>query len=263
MNKFSDENSIQKIQQNIKKSKPLVIQSDDTSANIKSKYGNKYLDDISDSDDDRTSYRKRNSDIINKLPEKNNSQVKKLDSDNLSIRSLSVKKPQSIKKIKESVETLDILKQDKEKLNLENLVDKNKIEEQSESNSNSSYESLEEYEFKEDFENEVKAYVKADNQISELQKQIKELNQTKKNAENNIVKHLERLGETNINITGGKLIVNKYSSKAGFKEDIVKEVLKEEIQDQKTIQSILEKIQELREENAKIQIGLKRTGKKK
>jgi len=252
MNKIFDNQSIQKIQQNIKKSKPLVIRSDDTSANIKSKYGNKYLDDISDSDDERTSYRKRNSDIINKLPEKNNSGIKKLDSDNLSIKSL--KKPDSIKKIKESLFDLE-----KDNKSQEKIEEKTTQEE----NSESGYESLEEYEFKQDFENEVKVYVKTDNQIAELQKQIKELNQIKKNAENNIVKHLERLGETNINITGGKLIVNKYSSKASFKEDIVKEVLQKEIKDQKTIETIFDKIQEVREENSKIQIGLKRTKAKK
>ncbi len=75
--------------------------------------------------------------------------------------------------------------------------------------------------------------------------------------------HLERLGETNVTITGGKLIVNKYGSKGSFKEDIVKEVLAEELKDKKKIDTIFNKIQEIREENKKIQIGLKRTGHKK
>jgi single-stranded DNA-specific DHH superfamily exonuclease len=122
---------------------------------------------------------------------------------------------------------------------------------------------MEEYEFKEEFQNQVKAYVKADDKAKELQKQLKELNQEKKVAEDAIMKHLERLGETNINITGGKLIVNKYGAKGSFKEDIVKEVLKEKIKDPKTVESIFDKIQEIRAENAKIQMGLKRTGGKK
>jgi hypothetical protein len=40
-------------------------------------YGNKYLDDISDSDeDDGMSYKKRNTDVINKLVDKTNSNIK-------------------------------------------------------------------------------------------------------------------------------------------------------------------------------------------
>ena len=78
-------------------------------------------------------------------------------------------------------------------------------------------------------------------------------------TEESILKHLERLGENNINITGGKLRINKYESKEGFKEPMVKEVIADKIKDPKIIEHILEKIEEKRIANAKVQISLKRT----
>jgi hypothetical protein len=253
-----DNSSITNIQKTLKNSKSVIIKSDDSSQYIKDNYGNKYINDISDSDiEDSMSYRKKNSDIINKLSDKNNSNIKpKLDGENMSIKSMSLKKAPLRSTIKEKVKIT------------EDVQDKPKKSEKSETNGSENeddegYESLEEYEFQDDFEKQVKNYVIADDKIKELQKEIKELNQTKKTAEDAVMKHLERLGETNINITGGKLIVNKYGAKGGLKEDIIKEALTEKIKDPKIIESIFDKIQEKREENAKIQMGLKRTGGKK
>jgi hypothetical protein len=216
------------------------------------------------------SYRKKHSDIVNKLAEKNNSNIKpKLDGDNLSIKSLSVKKAPLRSSIKEKI--LEETKETKEKIK-ENIKKEKDTEEynnneennneESEEEGEEDYDSIEEYEFKDDFENQVKTYVKTDDRIKEMQREIKELNQVKKVAEDAIMKHLERLGETNINITGGKLMVNRYGSKGSFKEDIVKEVLSEKIKDPKIVESIFDKIQEKREENAKIQMGIKRTSAK-
>lgn len=258
-----DNSSLKKIQKTLKNSKPVIIKSDDTSQYIKENYGNKYIDDISDSDvDESMSYRKKNTDIINKLSTKNNSNIKpKLDGDNISLKSLSQKKAPLRSTIKDKIKII-------EETPIKNKKDENNSEENEEQLTNEEdeeeYESMEEYEFKEDFEVQVKSYVKTDDRIKELQREIKELNQAKKVAEDSIMKHLERLGETNINITGGKLIVNKYGSKGSLKEDIIKEVLSEKIKDPKIIEGIFDKIQEKREENAKIQMGLKRTcGKKK
>jgi hypothetical protein len=253
-----DNQSIKKIQKDLKKSKAIIIKSDDTSTHIKEKFGNKYLDDISDSDiDESMSYRKRNNNVINKLPDKNNSNIKeKMNGDNLSIKSLSVKKAPLRSTIKDNIKILEEVDKKEEKEENEEIEENDEDEEDCDS--------VEEYEFQDDFENQVKTYVKTDNNIKELQKEIKELNQAKKVAEDSIMKHLERLGETNINITGGKLIVNKYESKGSFKEDIVKEVLTEKIKDPKIVEAIFDKIQEIRIENAKMQLGLKRTsGKKK
>ena len=272
-----DNSSLKKIQKDLKKSNAVIIKSDDTSTHIKQNYGHKYLDDISDSDgDDGMSYKKRNADIINKLVEKNNTNIKpKMDGDSLSIKSVSIKKVPLRSTIKENIKILEELPQNKEnnkkidnnkknnKKDDENN-EKNSSDGENKENNEDEDEDEEEYEFREDFENQVKTYVKTDDKIKELQRDLKEMNQQKKVAEDLIMKHLERLGETNINITGGKLIVNKYGSKGSFKEDIVKEVLMEQIKDTRIVENIFEKIQGIREENAKIQMGLKRTsGKKK
>ena len=254
-----DNSSITNIQKTLKNSKAVIIKSDDSSIFIKEKYGNKYIQDISDSEvDESMSYRKKHSDIVNKLPEKNNSNIKpKLDGDNLSIKSLSVKKAPLRSTIKEKI--VEETKEIKEK---KDNKEENNNEDNNEEGDEEDYDSMEEYEFKDDFENQVKNYVKTDDRIKEMQREIKELNQVKKVAEDAIMKHLERLGETNINITGGKLMVNRYGTKGGFKEDIVKEALTEKIKDPKIVESIFEKIQEKREENAKIQMGIKRTSAK-
>ena len=102
-----EENSIGKIQKTLKKSKGVVIKSDDTSTHIKTNYGNKYLDDISDSDEDcGMSYKKRNSNIIKKLEEKVNKDIKeKISGDNFSIKSLPKAPLRST--IKENIKSLD------------------------------------------------------------------------------------------------------------------------------------------------------------
>jgi hypothetical protein len=115
------------------------------------------------------------------------------------------------------------------------------------------------YEYTEEFKRKVKDYVKNDDRIRELQTELKLLNSAKKNAEAEILKHLERLGETNINITGGKLRINQYESKEGLKEDIIKEALSEKIKDPTIIEFIFEKINEKRVANGKVQKSIKRT----
>ena len=73
------------------------------------------------------------------------------------------------------------------------------------------------YEYTDVFKKKVKEYVKNDDRIRELQSELKILNGAKKIAETEILKHLERLGESNVNITGGKLRINQYESKEGLK----------------------------------------------
>lgn len=268
-----ENSSLKNMQRTLKNSKAVIIKSDDTSQYIKENYGNKYINDISDSDvDESMSYRKKNSDIINKLSNKNNADIKpKLDGDNISFQSLSQKKAPLRSTIKEKIKIiedepkkkLDKKEEKQEEVTNNETSEYNEDNEDEDNEDRDSFESIEEYEFREDFEKQVKIYVKMDDRIKELQREVKELNQLKKVSEDAIMKHLERLGETNINITGGKLIVNKYGSKGSFKEDIVKEVLTEKIKDPKIIEGIFEKIHEKREENAKIQMGIKRTSAKK
>jgi hypothetical protein len=208
-----------KIKNDIKKSNPIIISNDDNNTNIKNNLGKKYTEDISDSEDDLTSYKKRNKNIVSKLESKGDNNIKS-------------KVNKSIKKNEESV------------------VDEDSEDEFSEEV---------QYEYMDDFKEKVKQYVKTDDKIRELQVQIKELNLGKKKAETEILKHFERMGETNINITGGKLKINKYESKDSFKENLVKDVISEKITDPKIIDTIFDKINEKRVENSTVQIKIKRT----
>ena len=219
-----------KIQNDIKNSNPIIINNDDNISNIKKNLSAKYTEDISDSDDDKSSYRKRNNIIINNINAKTKIKIKK---DNIS----AVSNTENTKETKETKET----KKTKETEETEETP----------------------YEFQEDLTNKVKEYVKSDNAIRELQQKIKELTVTKKNAEQDILKHLTKIGDTNINITGGKLRINQYESKEGFKEDLVKSVMTDTIKDPKIIENILVNVNEKRIQNAKIQVSLKRTFEKK
>ena len=225
---MENKNIYKLLQNDIKKSTPIIINNNDNFSNIKKNLGSKYTEDISDSDDDLSSYKKRNSTIINQM---------------------IVQKP--IKKNSKVIED--------EINDLENDLIKNTLDDDDENNEDNSNKEEIEYEYTDEFKEKVKTYVKNDDKIRELQIELKKLNSEKKIAEGEILKHLERLGETNINITGGKLRINQYESKDGLKEDIIKEAIGEKIKDPKIIETIFKKINEKRVEKSKIQVSLKRT----
>ncbi|AYV80091.1 MAG: hypothetical protein Gaeavirus9_1 [Gaeavirus sp.] len=191
---------------------------------IRNEDNDKYLNDISDSDSDEDNYSlaKRNTDIISQL------------SDDNSVKGKVYRQPKS----------------------KPSKTDDN--ESQNSVHTNTTISDLEEYEYASEFEQDVKNYVEADNKILKKQKKIKELNVTKKASEELILKHLERLGETKINVTGGELHINQKSTKDSFKENIVKEIISTEIHDPKVIETIFDKIAKKRDKNTKVQISIKR-----
>jgi hypothetical protein len=65
-----DKNIFKKIQNDIKKSNPKIVNSSDDLSNIKKNLGSKYTEDLSDSEDDLSSYKLRNRDIINQMKNK-------------------------------------------------------------------------------------------------------------------------------------------------------------------------------------------------
>ena len=117
-----------------------------------------------------------------------------------------------------------------------------------------------EYEFKDEFREKVVLYVKSDNRIRELQKLVNDQKKIKKDSEESILRHLERLGESMINISGGKLRKNQYEAKGALKKEIIKESLLDKIKDPKVVEDILTKMEEKRE--LKVNISLKRTFEK-
>jgi len=264
---MNDKNLITKIQNDIAKSNPKIINNNDNITTIQKKFSSKYTEDISDSDNDSdlTSYKNRNLNIINQLPNKKNKES-----------NIKIKPTKSIKSSKNIQEELDDIANEmdsksksksksksnkKDDLESDSELPEPNIENENK-NENENSEDLEsehQYEYTEELKNKVKQYVKNDDRIRELQTELKLLNGAKKISETDILKHLERLGETNINITGGKLRINQYESKEGLKEDIIKEALSEKIKDPKIIEFIFEKINEKRTSGGKVQISLKRT----
>lgn len=256
---MEEKNLLSKIQNDFAKSKAKIINSNDNTSTIQKTFGSKYTEDISDSDNDSdlTSYKNRNINIINQLGNKNKSIKEKKSSKNIEdeINEL-IEDVQDKKNIKKTTTS----KKDKhpDNNNESNSESDNMVENNNGSDSGDS-DDEHQYEYTEEFKKKVKDYVKNDDRIRELQTELKVLNNAKKAAELEILKHLERLGESNINITGGKLRINQYESKEGLKEDLIKEALSEKIKDPKIIEFIFEKINEKRIANGKVQKSLKRT----
>jgi hypothetical protein len=113
------------------------------------------------------------------------------------------------------------------------------------------------YELHNEFKEKVVAYIKADDKIRELQNVLKDYRKIKKDSEEGILRHLERLGESMINVTGGKLRKNQYESKAALKKELIKETLAEKIKDVLIVEELLNKMEDKRE--VKINVSIKRT----
>ncbi len=240
---MNDKNLIIKIQNDIVNSNPIIITNDDDENKIKNKFSSKYTEDISDSDDDLTSYKNRNIGSIDKL--------RNLKDDDKNNTTKNIKKSKS--KIKKENNSSD----NSDKNSINNKDDNNKDDNNKDDDDDDNDEH--EYEYANEFKNKVIQYVKHDDRIRELQTELKNLNAIKKNAEAEILKHLDRLGESNINITGGKLRVNKYESKEVLKEEIIYEAHMEKITDPRIIEFIFNKINEKRASGGKVQMSLKRT----
>ena len=65
-------NIFKNIQNDLNNSKAMIINNNDNTSFIQENVNSKYTDDISDSDDELSSYRNRNTKLINKLTKKNN-----------------------------------------------------------------------------------------------------------------------------------------------------------------------------------------------
>jgi hypothetical protein len=131
------------------------------------------------------------------------------------------------------------------------------IEEISDSEDDNNEDDNDNYELKDEFREKVVLYVKSDDRIRELQKLVKEQQKIKKDSEEAILRHLERLGESMINISGGKIRKNQYESKGALKKEFIKDSILEKIKDPKVVEDILAKMEDKRE--TKINISLKRT----
>ncbi len=64
---MTDKNIFKKIQNDLKNSNAKIINSNDNLSNIKKNIDSKYTEDLSDSDDDLSSYKLRNRGVINQM----------------------------------------------------------------------------------------------------------------------------------------------------------------------------------------------------
>ena len=101
---MNDKNLITQIQNDIAKSNPKIINNHDNMSVIQKKFSSKYTEDISDSDDDLSSYKNRNLNMINQLSNKKNKDVDKIKND----KAKSKKMTKNIQEeLDEMVEELD------------------------------------------------------------------------------------------------------------------------------------------------------------
>lgn len=80
------------------------------------------------------------------------------------------------------------------------------------------------------FQENVIKYVKLDDIISEKDKEVQSMKKQRKTAEDYIIKSLDKSGHDNIDISDGKLKLNKTKNKVGISEEIIKENLTKNLQ---------------------------------
>lgn len=83
----------------------------------------------------------------------------------------------------------------------------------------------------EKFQENVIKYVKIDNDIGEREKEVKALKKAKKDAEEYIIEYMTGIDESTIDITNGKLRINKTQNKTSINEDLIKLSVNHKLQD--------------------------------
>ena len=83
----------------------------------------------------------------------------------------------------------------------------------------------------EEFSEVVKNWVKIDDDIRTKQNEIKDLKNERKDYEVYILEFMDKVNETVVNITGGKIRKNKSKTKAPLKQDYIQQALFDVTQD--------------------------------
>lgn len=105
--------------------------------------------------------------------------------------------------------------------------------------------------------NSVNLFIKYGDEIANLQKNIKELKVKKDECECLILKNLDKLDTSTIEMNGIKLTKNVSETKTACNAEIIKETLEEELKDAKKVESVIEKMEDKRE--VKERVYLKRS----
>lgn len=124
--------------------------------------------------------------------------------------------------------------------------------------SSSSDDKKDELKISKEFQESVIKYVKLDDLMRKKQQELSELREQKKPCEEYIIKYLEKINETAITITDGKLQKNKSENKASLNTELIKKSLSKKIADPKLLDEIMKELEDSRQVNGKV--SLKRTG---
>lgn len=111
-----------------------------------------------------------------------------------------------------------------------------------------------------EFQENVVKFVKLDDLIRRKTKEVTELKKQRKPCEDYILKYLDDVDQTTIEITDGKLRKNKSETKKALNQDIIKATLTEKLTDPLDVQEILKLMENKRQLNT--HVNLKRTGKR-
>lgn len=108
-----------------------------------------------------------------------------------------------------------------------------------------------------EFKENVIKYVTLDDQVREKKKEIRELEKQKKPLEEAILKNLDDLDEQVIEIGNGKLRKNKSETKVPLNQDIIKDAIRDKVENPQVVKEILEMMEQMRPK--KERVNLKRT----
>jgi hypothetical protein len=108
-----------------------------------------------------------------------------------------------------------------------------------------------------EFQEMVVKFVKIDDVIRKKEAEIKELKSQKKPCEGFIIEYLDKIGESVIEITGGKLRKSRTETKGTLTQDIIKKAIDEKVKDPDQVQQILSLMENMRPK--KERVNLKRT----
>lgn len=110
-----------------------------------------------------------------------------------------------------------------------------------------------------EFKENVIAFVKYDDLIRQKMTEIAELKKKRKPKEDYILKYLEKIDETTIDISGGKLRKNKAESKVPLNQDYIKKAIGKKVVNPVTIEEIMN---DMDNRPTKVNVNLKRTSKR-
>lgn len=108
-----------------------------------------------------------------------------------------------------------------------------------------------------EFQENVIKFVKIDDLIRKKTNEVAELKSQKKPIETFILKYLDQVNESVVEITNGKLRKNKSETKAGLTIDIIKEAIEKKVKDPKIVDDILKSMEDMRPKATRV--NLKRT----